>query len=93
MDKAATIMTAVADTMQQEPEWEEQILEPAQILGVDDVSHEGILIHLLIKTQPGEQWNVGREFRRRVKQAFDRAEILVGIPHQTIKLLHSPPNY
>ena len=87
MDKAMSIMTAVADAMQQEPEWEEQILEPAEILGVDDVSHEGILIHLLIKTQPCEQWNVGREFRRRVKQAFDKAEIRVGIPHQTITLM------
>ncbi|WP_255512823.1 MULTISPECIES: hypothetical protein [Synechocystis] len=27
---------------------------------------------------------MGREFRRRVKQAFDKAEIRVGIPHQTI---------
>ncbi|MBE9176509.1 hypothetical protein IQ225_16490 [Synechocystis salina LEGE 06155] len=33
-----------------------------------------ILICLLIKTQPCEQWNVGREFRRRVKQAFDKTD-------------------
>lgn len=87
IDQATAIMTTVADAMQQEPEWEERILEPVQILGVDDVSYEGILIHLLIKTQPCEQWNVGREFRRRVKQAFDQADIRVGIPHQTITLL------
>jgi small conductance mechanosensitive channel len=88
IDKAIAVMTEVADQMQKEPEWGERFLEPAQILGVDEVSHEGILIHLLIKTQPNEQWNVGREFRRRVKLAFDKAGISVGIPHQTIAVIN-----
>jgi small conductance mechanosensitive channel len=92
IDKAIAVMSQVADQMQSEPEWGERFLEPAQILGVDEVSHEGILIHLLIKTQPNEQWNVGREFRRRVKQAFDGAGISVGIPHQTISVINYPQN-
>ena len=81
-------MTEVAAVMQSEPEWGEKFLESAQILGVDEVSHEGILLHLLIKTQPSEQWMIGREFRRRVKRAFDEAGISVGIPHQTIAVIH-----
>ncbi|WP_277922734.1 hypothetical protein [Synechocystis sp. FACHB-383] len=32
---------------------------------------------------------MGLEFRQRVKQAFDKAEIRVGIPHQTITLMPS----
>ena len=92
IDQAIAVMTQVADLMQRESEWGERFLEPAQILGVDEVSHEGILIHLLIKTQPNEQWNVGREFRRRVKLAFDKAGISVGIPHQTIAVIHSQDN-
>lgn len=92
MDQAIAVMTEVADLMQRESEWGEIFLEPAKILGVDEVSHEGILIHLIIKTQPNEQWNVGREFRRRVKLAFDKAGISVGIPHQTIAVIHSQDN-
>lgn len=92
MDQAIAVMTEVADLMQRESEWGEIFLEPAKILGVDEVSHEGILIHLIIKTQPNEQWNVGREFRRRVKLALDKAGISVGIPHQTIAVIHSQDN-
>ena len=89
IDRAIAVMTQVADQMQREPEWVEKFLEPAQVLGVDEVSHEGILVHLIIKTQPNEQWSVGRELRRRVKLAFDKAGISVGIPHQTIAVIHS----
>ena len=89
IDKAIAVMTQVATTMQNEPEWGEKFLEAAEILGVDEVSHEGIVVHLIIKTQPSEQWSVGREFRRRVKQALDEAGVSVGIPHHQISIIHS----
>ena len=89
IDQAMAIMSIVAEQMQQDPEWQDRILEPAQLLGVEDISYAGIEIHILIKTQPCEQWNVGREFRRRLKYAFDQAGIQVGIPHQTMTLMPS----
>jgi small-conductance mechanosensitive channel len=33
------------------------------------------LIRLVVKTRPLEQWNVARELRARIKQAFDEAGI------------------
>lgn len=82
--KAIEIMTRVANEMQSKPEWHDKFLDPVEVLGVDEVSHEGILIHLLIRTQPGEHWGIGREYRLRVKQAFDAAGISLGIPHHKI---------
>ena len=61
-----------------------KILEPADILGIEKVSHDGIMIRLLIKTLPAEQWAVGRELRLRVKEAFDRSGISLGIPQREI---------
>ncbi len=58
------------------------ILEAPEILGIDKISHSGILIRLLIKTQPLQQWPVGRELRRRLKKAFDEQGIEIGIPQQ-----------
>ncbi len=89
INKSIEVMTQVAARMQSEPEWGEKFLEPAEILGVDEVSNEGILVHLIIKTQPSQQWSVGREFRLRVKQALDEAGISVGIPHHKISVIHS----
>jgi small conductance mechanosensitive channel len=88
INKAIRVMTEVATKMEGEPAWTSKFLEHAQILGIDEVSNEGILIHLIIKTQPMEQWNVGREFRRRVKEALDAAGISLAIPHHQITVIH-----
>lgn len=55
-----------------------------EVLGVDEVSHAGVLIRTWIKTQPLQQWAVGREFRLRLKNAFDKHDIQIGVPQQQI---------
>lgn len=82
--KAMEIMQSIAQTMESEPQWQEKMLKPAEILGVEQVSHHGILIRVLIKTLPIQQWDVAREFRLRVKQAFDQAHIAIGVPQNKI---------
>ncbi|MEL7037503.1 MAG: mechanosensitive ion channel family protein, partial [Cyanobacteria bacterium J06592_8] len=43
-----------------------------------------ILIQVWIKTQPIQQWAVGREFRLRIKLAFDREGIAIGVPQRLL---------
>jgi small conductance mechanosensitive channel len=35
-------------------------------------------------TRPIEQWRVGREFNRRMKQRFDELDIEIPFPHVTL---------
>ena len=80
--KAIEIIEQVAEQMRSEPQWQDTILEPATILGVDQIAHTGVTIKVWLKTQPIKQWAVGREFRLRIKQAFDEAGIAPGVPQQ-----------
>ncbi|WAS04734.1 hypothetical protein LQF76_12025 [Gloeomargaritales cyanobacterium VI4D9] len=52
------------------------------MLGIDAAGHEGLLLRVWLKTQPGQQWLVGREFRRRVVQSLTQNGIALGRPHQ-----------
>lgn len=45
---------------------------------------DGIVIRLVIKTVPGEQWAIGRELRRRIKHAFDQVGIEIPFPQRTV---------
>lgn len=74
----------VADQMYKEPEWREKMFDTADILGIDQIDHNGVLIRVLIKTLPLQQWAVGREYRWRVKEAFQRSGISLGIPQNRI---------
>ncbi|MGD1716523.1 mechanosensitive ion channel family protein [Hydrocoleum sp. CS-953] len=87
VDRAIEVMTEVANKLQSEEEWSEHFLNQVEVLGVDELSHEGILIHLLIKTPPAKHWSLGREFRRRVKKALDEAGISLGIPYHHVSVI------
>ncbi|MGB3513934.1 MAG: mechanosensitive ion channel family protein [Microcoleaceae cyanobacterium] len=83
---AMETIQAVAETMQNQVEWQDSFIEPAALLGVDEVSHSGILIRVWIKTPPLKQWALGREFRLRVKEAFDREGIAIGVPQRSLSV-------
>ncbi|AMW28962.1 mechanosensitive ion channel family protein [Arthrospira platensis] len=82
--KAMEIILKVCQKMQNEAEWSDKILEPVDILGVDDISHEGIVIRFLVKTIPSQQWAAARTLRFRLKQALDEAEITLGVPQRFV---------
>ncbi len=86
IDQAMKQIDAVGLEMDRDPQWQEPILERPQVLGVDNFSDRGLMIRVWIKTQPLKQWEVAREFRRRLKIAFDRADIAIPVPQQAIWL-------
>jgi small conductance mechanosensitive channel len=81
-EKALSVLRDVAQAMYNEPEWQEKILAPPDVLGIDSVSHNGMSITTWIKTAPLQQWTVGREFRLRVRQALEANGINIGVPRQ-----------
>lgn len=82
VDHALAVVRETVDRMAQDPEWSAAILDTQELLGVDQISHTGIVIRVLIKTAPLQQWAIARELRRRVKIAFDRHNIQIGIPQR-----------
>ena len=82
VDKALTIIYDEIHQMAAEPKWAPTILDPAEVLGVDKLSHSGIGIRIWVRTAPLKQWLVAREFRRRLRHAFEHHNIQIGIPQQ-----------
>ena len=86
LDQALSVIRQVAQSMSQDADWQELILDEPQVLGVENLDETGATVRLWIKTQPLKQWEVAREYRRRLKLAFDRAGISIGIPKQSLWL-------
>lgn len=83
-DRVTEVMRRVAEEMRQDPDWGSRILEPIEVFGVDDFADSAVVIKARLKTLPIEQWNVGREYRRRLKKAFDAKGIEIPFPHRSI---------
>jgi small conductance mechanosensitive channel len=82
--EAVEVVKQVSEELAKDEEWGERVLEPADVLGVNNLSHNGIEIVIWIRTLPGFQWSVAREFRRRLKIAFDDAGIPIGVPQRSL---------
>ena len=70
--------------MRNDPLLKDDILEPIEILGVDQFANSAVIIKARTKTKPIRQWAVGREFNRRLKKAFDEKNIEIPFPHVTL---------
>jgi len=85
-ERVAAIARAVADRMREEPEYQDLITGPLEVLGVDDFADSAVTLKLYLETPPGHQWAVGREFRRRIKIALEEEGIGIPYPHRTVIL-------
>ena len=74
-DRVIEIMRRVADELKQDAEYGRLMLEPIEIFGVDAFTDTAVVIKARFKTLPSQQHSVGREFRRRLKKAFDAAGV------------------
>ncbi|MDR1917112.1 MAG: mechanosensitive ion channel family protein [Synergistaceae bacterium] len=64
------------------------IVEDPKVQGIIAFRDNDVLLRVLIKTLPGEQWGVERTLRRIIKEQFDREGI--DIPFSQV-VIHHPP--
>lgn len=90
VDQAFEVMRSVGQSMQDDEAFRDKILAPLEVVGVDGFADSGVKLKARFKTQPVQQWNVGREFNRRLKYAFDAANISIPYPHMHV--VTTPPS-
>lgn len=83
VDAALEVMRQVGDALCADPVFGERILEPIEIVGVENWSDSAVILRCRLRVRPLEQWNVRREFLRRLKRAFDERGIEIPFPHLT----------
>ncbi len=84
VDEVMAVLRDIGDELRQDSQFSEDILEPLEMLGVDQFAESAVIIKCRIKTRPIKQWRVGREMNRRIKKTFDAKGIEIPFPHQTI---------
>ena len=84
VEEVMEIMKQVGDELCEDPDFKDLILPPVEIFGLDDFADSALVIKARIRTKPIQQWTVGREYRKRLKKAFDQKNIEIPFPHRTI---------
>jgi moderate conductance mechanosensitive channel len=84
LDAAFELMRSEAQALRAEPQFGVKILEDIEIAGVEQLAESAVTLKARIKTLPLEQWNVRREFLRRLKVAFQKQGIEIPFPQLRI---------
>ncbi|MGA8051708.1 MAG: mechanosensitive ion channel family protein [Burkholderiales bacterium] len=85
MDEALDVMRQVGQEMREDPVFGPKIADDAEIIGVEKWGDSAVTIRCRLKVIPPiEQWNVRREFLKRLKKAYDARGIEIPFPHVTV---------
>lgn len=77
--RAVEALRRGARRLAEDPDWGGSLVQPPEVLGVDQVTVEGAVVRTTVTTAPDAQWQVGRELRRRQTEALQEAGIAAEI--------------
>jgi small conductance mechanosensitive channel len=84
---ATMVIARVAHDLRDDEAWRARIPAEPEVWGVEHLEGDRVVIRLVVRTVPLEQWNVARELRARLKLAFEAA----GIELAVAKLITTGP--
>lgn len=72
---AVSAIRTAAESVWHDEAFRPLILSEPEVWGVEDLGLDQLVIRLVVKTRPLEQWRVARELRARVKASLDAAGV------------------
>ncbi|MEO1679072.1 MAG: mechanosensitive ion channel domain-containing protein [Pseudomonadota bacterium] len=72
------------EELRADEEFGEHVLGDLEWFGLNSFGASEVQMRARIKTVPGQQWGVGREYNRIMKRIFDERGIEIPFPHQTV---------
>jgi small conductance mechanosensitive channel len=85
IDEVLRVMREAAAALRADPQWKDRIVEDLEVVGVDRWADSAVIVRARFKVIPPiQQWNVKREYLKRLKKAFDERGIEIPFPHLTV---------
>lgn len=76
VDRVVATLREISSGLETDPAFRDFVLEPLEVVGVDNFADSGVVLKMRIKTVPRQQWIVGRELRGRIKKVFHERGIV-----------------
>ncbi|SCL41750.1 small conductance mechanosensitive channel [Micromonospora pallida] len=78
-EEATAVLRTAAASVALDPDLAPHIVEPPEVLGVEQVTIDGAVIRTVVKTSADGQFAVGRELRRRLAESLENSGITAKI--------------
>jgi moderate conductance mechanosensitive channel len=91
VSRAESLLLDVANTLRQDETFGPLVIEDPEMWGIESVTADSVVLRLVVKTEPLQQWTVARELRRRIKDRFDAEGIHVAHPQSAVWVAGEAP--
>jgi small-conductance mechanosensitive channel len=71
IDHAEEVLLETAQQLRDDPKFAAFVIDEPEVWGVEALTMDGVVMRVVVKTQPLQQWTVARELRRRIKMRLD----------------------
>jgi moderate conductance mechanosensitive channel len=82
VDRAIEALRIAGEELRADEKVGKLIIEPPEVLGVEALADYQVVIRMLVKTIPLQQWTVARALRARIKKVFEREGVRIPYPHR-----------
>jgi len=79
-DRIINLLQQIGEEIRHDPAFADRIVSEVQVPGIDRVGNGEAEYLMLLKTKPNQQFAVGRELRRRIKESFEKNKIQTAFP-------------
>ena len=71
IDHAEEVLLETARQLRADERFAALVIDEPEVWGVEALTTDGVVMRVVVKTQPMQQWVVARELRRRIKMRLD----------------------
>jgi moderate conductance mechanosensitive channel len=79
-DDVMDVLRETDEQLRADSSFKYHVLQPIEILGLESFADTSFVVRARIRTRPSKQWDIGREFNRRLKRNLERRGIMQGAP-------------
>ena len=90
IDRAVTVLAGVGKELSEDDQFGRFFLETPRVLAIQDFGESQIVLRIMAKTLPQQQWSLARELRLRIKRAFDEEGIVIPFPQRVVHTRAQP---
>ena len=84
IDHALEVLRDEAARFSADPAWKGRLEGAVEVPGVESLGDSAVVVRMLARTQPGSQWDVARELRRRLKKRLDAEGLEIPFPQRKV---------
>ena len=87
VDTAIKVLQEIGTAMEENEEIKGDLLETAVVTGIEGLDDWAVRLRIMVKTAPGQHWQIQRYLRRQIRLIFAEKEIDIAFPRQDVMVI------